>query len=93
MSPGYMETLYVPVNVQPTFPQVHGLEDVCGDDSVGLGSLQELGDLLHLLKGHLGLQNLLDGLITTRVQAIDEPTQNLQGGGENRGVRRIQIHG
>ena len=81
------------VNVQPTFPQVHGLEDVCGDDSVDLCCLQELGDLLHLLKGHLCLQNLLDWLLTTRVQAIDEPTENLQGGEENRGVRGIQIHG
>lgn len=69
-----------------TFPQVHCLKNVCGYYSVSFSCLQELGDLFHLLKGHLSLWDLLNRLLTTRIQTVNESTEDLQtwtNGGDN----------
>lgn len=60
-----------------TFPQVHCLKNVCGDYSIGFSCLKELGDLFHLLKGHLCLWDLLNRLLTTRIQTVNESTEDL----------------
>lgn len=51
---------------------------VSGCDSISFGCLQEQGDLLHLLKGHLRLWNLLDRLLPPWIEAVDEPTEDLE---------------
>lgn len=61
----------------PTFPEVNGLEDVGFVDTIVLSSLQELGYLLHLLKGHLRSLDLLHRALTLRIQPINELTQHL----------------
>lgn len=65
------------LGVRITFPEVNGLKYVSGRDSVGLSRLQELGDLLHLLKGHLRLWNLPDRLLPSGIEAVDKPAENL----------------
>lgn len=66
------------LSVGVTFPEVNSLKYVSGRDSVGLCSLQEQGDLLHLLKGHLRLWNLSDRLLPSGIEAVDKLAQNLR---------------
>ena len=83
-------------NSAPTFPEVHGLEDVSGVDAVALGCLQELGDLLHLLEGHAGGLDLLHWGLPLGVQPINELTQHLGEDSRRAEVRRcppqITVH-
>lgn len=51
---------------------------VSGCDSISFSCLQEQGDLFHLLKGHLRLWNLLDRLLPPCIEAVDEPTEDLE---------------
>ena len=67
-----------------TFPEVHCLKDVSGCHSISFCCLQELRDLLHLFKGHLGLWNLFDWFLPPWIKAIDESTQDL-------GQKRLEI--
>lgn len=60
----------------PTFPQVHSLEHVSLSDAILLCSVEELRDLLHLLKGHGRALDLLHGFVSSE-QAVDEFTQDL----------------
>lgn len=69
--------MYV-IRVQITFPEVHRLKYVSGRDSIRFSRLQELRDLLHLFEGHLCLEDLLDRLLSPRIQAVDKPTEDLE---------------
>lgn len=76
------------LSVRITFPEVNGLKYVGGRDSVGLRRLQELGDLLHLLKGHLRLWNLPDRLLPSGIEAVDKPAEDL---GRKIGILDIKL--
>lgn len=76
------------LSVRITFPEVNGLKYVGGGDSVGLRRLQELGDLLHLLKGHLRLWNLPDRLLPSGIEAVDKPAEDL---GRKIGILDIKL--
>lgn len=66
------------LSVGITFPEVNCLKYVSGCDSIGLSRLQEQGDLLHLLKGHLRLCNLPDRLLPSGIEAVDKPAEDLR---------------
>lgn len=66
------------LSVRITFPEVNRLEYVSGRDSIVLSRLQEQGDLLHLLKGHLRLWNLPDRLLPSGIEAVDKPAEDLR---------------
>lgn len=62
----------------PTFPEVNSLKYIRSYDSICFSCSQELRDLLHLFEGHLRLWNLLDGLLSFGIQAVDKPAENLR---------------
>lgn len=66
------------LSVGVTFPEVNSLKYISGRDSVGLSRLQEQGDLLHLLKGHLRLWNLPDRLLASGIETVDKLAQDLR---------------
>lgn len=66
------------LSVRITFPEVNSLKYVSGRNSIGLSCLQEQGDLLHLLKGHLRLWNLPDRLLPSGIEAVDKPAEDLR---------------
>ncbi|PWA22944.1 hypothetical protein CCH79_00002051, partial [Gambusia affinis] len=55
---------------------IYSLEHVRFDDSVAFCGFKEHGDLLHLLEGHTGGFNGLNGFVGS-IQAVDELTQYL----------------